>query len=48
MDKTVRLWDTEAKACLKLFPHNDYGELALAVLASRRAPAMAMMMMSLI
>uniref|UniRef100_J3N6K4 Anaphase-promoting complex subunit 4 WD40 domain-containing protein n=1 Tax=Oryza brachyantha TaxID=4533 RepID=J3N6K4_ORYBR len=24
MDKTVRLWDTEAKACLKLFPHNDY------------------------
>uniref|UniRef100_A0A0D9XPX1 Uncharacterized protein n=1 Tax=Leersia perrieri TaxID=77586 RepID=A0A0D9XPX1_9ORYZ len=24
MDKTVRLWDTEAKACLRLFPHNDY------------------------
>ncbi|KAL5204606.1 hypothetical protein ABZP36_009477 [Zizania latifolia] len=24
MDKTVRLWDMEAKACLKLFPHNDY------------------------
>ncbi|KAG8091096.1 hypothetical protein GUJ93_ZPchr0011g27026 [Zizania palustris] len=24
MDKTVRLWDIEAKACLKLFPHNDY------------------------
>ncbi|KAG8089579.1 hypothetical protein GUJ93_ZPchr0011g28175 [Zizania palustris] len=24
MDKTVRLWDVESKACLKLFPHNDY------------------------
>ncbi|GAB4833795.1 hypothetical protein Ancab_032044 [Ancistrocladus abbreviatus] len=24
MDKTVRLWDTETKTCLKLFAHNDY------------------------
>ncbi|KAK8934133.1 Protein HIRA [Platanthera zijinensis] len=24
MDKTVRLWDMESKACLKLFAHNDY------------------------
>ncbi|WOL19010.1 WD repeat-containing protein 44-like [Canna indica] len=24
MDKTVRLWDMESKACLKLFEHNDY------------------------
>ncbi|KAI4356466.1 hypothetical protein L6164_000488 [Bauhinia variegata] len=24
MDKTVRLWDLESKACLKLFAHNDY------------------------
>ncbi|KAK9684183.1 hypothetical protein RND81_10G192300 [Saponaria officinalis] len=24
MDKTVRLWDMETKACLKLFAHNDY------------------------
>nr|XP_029117422.1 WD repeat-containing protein 44 isoform X2 [Elaeis guineensis] len=24
MDKTVRLWDIESKACLKLFAHNDY------------------------
>uniref|UniRef100_A0A0D9XXG1 Dynamin-type G domain-containing protein n=1 Tax=Leersia perrieri TaxID=77586 RepID=A0A0D9XXG1_9ORYZ len=24
MDKTVRLWDTDAKACLKMFAHNDY------------------------
>ncbi|KAL2934559.1 WD repeat-containing protein 44 [Bienertia sinuspersici] len=24
MDKTVRLWDLETKACLKLFAHNDY------------------------
>jgi hypothetical protein len=26
MDKTVRLWDTESKACLKTFAHSDYGE----------------------
>ncbi|KAI4354448.1 hypothetical protein L6164_003308 [Bauhinia variegata] len=24
MDKTVRLWDLESQACLKLFAHNDY------------------------
>ncbi|RLN28766.1 uncharacterized protein C2845_PM05G03980 [Panicum miliaceum] len=24
MDKTVRLWDTESKACLKTFAHSDY------------------------
>ncbi|MED6198538.1 hypothetical protein PIB30_067343 [Stylosanthes scabra] len=24
MDKTVRLWDLETKACLKFFAHNDY------------------------
>lgn len=24
MDKTVRLWDLEKKACLRLFAHNDY------------------------
>ncbi|BAT16129.1 Os12g0178633, partial [Oryza sativa Japonica Group] len=24
MDKTVRLWDTTTKACLKVFAHNDY------------------------
>ncbi|KAK4767353.1 hypothetical protein SAY86_015103 [Trapa natans] len=24
MDKTVRLWDTDTKNCLKLFAHNDY------------------------
>ncbi|TVU51147.1 hypothetical protein EJB05_02555, partial [Eragrostis curvula] len=24
MDKTVRLWDTESKVCLKTFTHNDY------------------------
>ncbi|XP_062204509.1 uncharacterized protein LOC133906584 [Phragmites australis] len=24
MDKTVRLWDTASKACLKTFAHNDY------------------------
>ncbi|KAG0492050.1 hypothetical protein HPP92_005448 [Vanilla planifolia] len=24
MDKTVRLWDMENRACLKLFAHNDY------------------------
>ncbi|RCV35990.1 hypothetical protein SETIT_7G283800v2 [Setaria italica] len=24
MDKTVRLWDTESKACLKTFTHSDY------------------------
>ncbi|WVZ88669.1 hypothetical protein U9M48_035161 [Paspalum notatum var. saurae] len=24
MDKTVRLWDTENKACLKTFTHSDY------------------------
>uniref|UniRef100_A0A803N610 Uncharacterized protein n=1 Tax=Chenopodium quinoa TaxID=63459 RepID=A0A803N610_CHEQI len=24
MDKTVRLWDLEKRACLKLFAHNDY------------------------
>ncbi|KAF0888180.1 hypothetical protein E2562_010868 [Oryza meyeriana var. granulata] len=24
MDKTVRLWDTATKACLKMFAHNDY------------------------
>ncbi|XP_022685193.1 WD repeat-containing protein 44-like [Setaria italica] len=27
MDKTVRLWDMDTKTCLKMFPHNDYGEL---------------------
>ena len=26
MDKTVRLWDTASKACLKTFAHSDYGE----------------------
>jgi WD40 repeat protein len=26
MDKTVRLWDTESKVCLKTFTHSDYGE----------------------
>jgi hypothetical protein len=26
MDKTVRLWDMDTKTCLKMFPHNDYGE----------------------
>ena len=26
MDKTVRLWDTTTKACLKVFAHNDYGQ----------------------
>jgi WD40 repeat protein len=26
MDKTVRLWDTTSKACLKKFSHSDYGE----------------------
>ncbi|VAI15054.1 unnamed protein product [Triticum turgidum subsp. durum] len=25
MDKTVRLWDTASKACLKKFSHSDYG-----------------------
>uniref|UniRef100_A0A8I7BBS1 Uncharacterized protein n=1 Tax=Hordeum vulgare subsp. vulgare TaxID=112509 RepID=A0A8I7BBS1_HORVV len=24
MDKTVRLWDVESKACLKVFAHSDY------------------------
>ncbi|KAF7845505.1 WD repeat-containing protein 44-like [Senna tora] len=24
MDKTVRLWDLETKACMKVFTHNDY------------------------
>lgn len=28
MDKTVRLWDIETKDCLKMFAHNDYGEMA--------------------
>nr|POE75408.1 wd repeat-containing protein 44 [Quercus suber] len=28
MDKTVRLWDLESKSCLKLFSHNDYGEMS--------------------
>ncbi|XP_039778125.1 WD repeat-containing protein 44-like [Panicum virgatum] len=27
MDKTVRLWNMDTKTCLKMFPHNDYGEL---------------------
>ena len=27
MDKTVRLWDMETKSCLKLFAHNDYGQM---------------------
>ena len=26
MDKTVRLWDTASKACLKKFSHSDYGQ----------------------
>ena len=25
-DKTVRLWDTASKSCLKKFSHSDYGE----------------------
>lgn len=28
MDKTVRLWDMESKSCLKVFAHNDYGEMS--------------------
>lgn len=28
MDKTVRLWDMETQNCLKMFAHNDYGEMA--------------------
>lgn len=27
MDKTVRMWDMETKSCLKMFAHNDYGEI---------------------
>lgn len=27
MDKTVRMWDLETKSCLKIFTHNDYGEM---------------------
>ncbi|KAK4345560.1 hypothetical protein RND71_035736 [Anisodus tanguticus] len=29
MDKTVRLWDIETQSCLKMFAHNDYGEIPL-------------------
>lgn len=31
MDKTVRLWDTTSKGCLKTFSHSDYGERAILV-----------------
>lgn len=27
IDKTVRLWDVETQSCLKMFAHNDYGEM---------------------
>lgn len=27
MDKTVRMWGLESKSCLKMFAHNDYGEM---------------------
>ncbi|KAG8093428.1 hypothetical protein GUJ93_ZPchr0012g21274 [Zizania palustris] len=40
MDKTVRLWDTSTKACLKMFAHNDYGEKVI-VLANQTKPHLA-------
>ncbi|MCD7446549.1 hypothetical protein HAX54_009233 [Datura stramonium] len=37
MDKTVRLWDIETQSCLKMFAHNDYGEIPCYIVATHQS-----------
>lgn len=37
MDKTVRLWDIETQTCLKMFAHNDYGEIPRYIVATHQS-----------